>query len=57
MNRLIIKPFQTIGEDFHYSEEKGAVFGLGLWMRDLEACFQSGTYNLLKFNNSLERRK
>ena len=49
--------YQTIGEDFHYSEEKGAVFGLGLWMRDLEACFQSGTYNLLKFNNSLERRK
>ena len=52
--------YQTIGEDFHYGEEKGAVFGLGLWMRDLKACFQSGTYSLLKFNNSLdslERRK
>ena len=28
-----------IGEGFHYSEEMGAIFVLGLKMRALEACF------------------
>ena len=49
--------YRTIGKDFHYGEEKDAVFCLGSWMRALEACFQGGTYSLLKLNNILERRK
>ena len=30
--------YRMIGEDFHYGEEMGAVFGLGLKMKALEAC-------------------
>ena len=40
MNSLTEIDYRTIGEDFHYGEKKGAVFGLGLKMRALRGVYK-----------------